>query len=95
VSEPQNNPAESAGPVIDAGLLEILACPETHQPLHQASASELTAVNARIAAGKQKNVGGESISDEIDAGLVREDGKILYPIRDAIPVMLIDEGLPL
>jgi uncharacterized protein YbaR (Trm112 family) len=25
---------------------------------------------------------------------VRDDGKIAYPIRDGIPVLLIDEGLP-
>jgi uncharacterized protein YbaR (Trm112 family) len=28
-------------------------------------------------------------------GLVRADNKILYPIREDIPVMLIDEGIPL
>ena len=29
------------------------------------------------------------------AGLVREDGKILYPIADGIPVMLIEESIEL
>ena len=27
--------------------------------------------------------------------LVREDGKLLYPVRDDIPIMLIDESIPL
>jgi uncharacterized protein YbaR (Trm112 family) len=27
--------------------------------------------------------------------LIRADGKILYPIRRNIPVMLVDEGIPL
>jgi len=27
--------------------------------------------------------------------LIRADRKILYPIRDNIPVMLIEEGIPL
>lgn len=89
-----SQPTDS-GPVIDAGLLEILACPETHQALRVATAEELTQLNAAIAAGSQKNVAGEAVSDSVVAGLVREDGAILYPIRDAIPVLLIDEGLPL
>ena len=27
------------------------------------------------------------------AGLLRADGKIMYAIRDGIPVLLIDEGI--
>jgi uncharacterized protein len=27
--------------------------------------------------------------------LIRPDQKILYPIREGIPVMLIEEGIPL
>ncbi len=33
--------------------------------------------------------------EKIDGGLVREDGKCLYPIRGNIPIMLIDEAIPL
>ena len=83
------------GPVIDPSLLEILACPETHQPLRVATAEELATLNERIASGGQKNVGGEPVSDAVEAGLVREDGAILYAIRDKIPVLLVDEGLAL
>ena len=35
------------------------------------------------------------MKEQIEAGLVREDGRILYPVRDDIPVMLIDEAIPL
>jgi uncharacterized protein YbaR (Trm112 family) len=80
--------------VIDKDLLDILACPETHQKLAEADSGLLEAVNARIAAGEMKNVSGEAVADPLEAGLVREDGKILYPVRDAIPVLLIGEGLP-
>jgi uncharacterized protein YbaR (Trm112 family) len=31
----------------------------------------------------------------MNGGLIREDGKYLYPIRKDIPIMLIDEALPL
>ena len=80
--------------MIDKELLEILACPETHQKLAEASDELLAALNAKISAGELKNVGGEAVTDTLEAGLVREDGAIVYPIRDAIPVLLIDEGLP-
>jgi uncharacterized protein len=35
------------------------------------------------------------VTEPLDGGLVRADQKILYPIRENIPVMLIDEGIPL
>jgi uncharacterized protein YbaR (Trm112 family) len=80
--------------VIDKDLLQILACPETHQALAEAGADLLKRINDRIAAGKAKNKGGADVKDALEAGLVRQDGKILYPIRDGIPVLLIDEGIP-
>jgi uncharacterized protein YbaR (Trm112 family) len=81
--------------VIDKDLLKILACPETHQPLSEAGADVLDQVNARVAAGDAKNKSGQAVSDKLEAGLVREDGKVVYPIRDGIPVLLIDEGIEL
>lgn len=79
--------------MIDKDLLQILACPETHQSLAEAPAELLERVNARIAAGGVKNVGGAAVDKKLAGGLVRDDGKILYPIRDGIPVLLIDEGI--
>jgi uncharacterized protein len=80
--------------VIDKDLLEILACPETHQRLAEASAELLTELNERIAGGGVIDVGGTELEEPLSGGLVREDGKILYPIRDEIPVLLVDEGIP-
>lgn len=79
--------------MIDKELLKILACPQTHQPLAEASEDLLAKVNAAIEAGGVKNVGGEAVSEALPGGLVREDGSIIYPIRDKIPVLLIDEGI--
>ncbi|MCZ6596744.1 MAG: hypothetical protein O7B99_03815 [Planctomycetota bacterium] len=80
--------------MIDKELLEILACPETHQSLAEADEALVGRLNERIAAGGVKNVGGADVTEAVEAGLVRADGKILYPIRDDIPVLLIDEGIP-
>ena len=81
--------------LVDPELLAILACPETHQPLAMADAKLLAAVNARIAAGECENVGGTKVEDALEGGLVREDGTLVYPIRDEIPVLLVDEGIPI
>ena len=81
--------------MIDKDLLQILACPETHQPLAEAGAELLARVNARIAAGQAQNKGGQAVAEKLEGGLVRQDGRIVYPIRDGIPVLLVDEGIPL
>jgi len=87
--------AEAHPNVIDKDLLQILACPETHQSLAEAAPDLLKRVNDRIAAGKAKNQGGAEVKEPLEAGLVRQDGKIVYPIRDGIPVLLVDEGISL
>ncbi|GHA50668.1 hypothetical protein GCM10010372_58370 [Streptomyces tauricus] len=55
---------------LEAGLLEILACPACHAPLKEASAEEQ---------------GPELVCTGKDCGLA-------YPVRDDIPVLLVDEA---
>jgi uncharacterized protein YbaR (Trm112 family) len=79
--------------MIDKDLLQILACPATHQPLAEADAALLERVNGAIAKGSAVNAAGKKVTDKLTEGLVREDKKIVYPIRDGIPVLLVDEGI--
>lgn len=81
--------------MIDTALLEILVCPESKQPLRVAEADVLARVNEAIGAGSVQNRGGAQVSDALDEALLREDGAVLYPVRDGIPIMLIDESIPL
>ena len=81
--------------MIDQALLDILACPETKEEVHLAPDHVVEAVNGRISAGALVNRGGEKVTEPIDGGLVRADGAYLYPIREEIPIMLIDEAIPL
>ena len=80
--------------MIDPELLDILICPETHQELRLADDELLERVNRAVQEGKLRNRGGEEVTEPLDGGLLREDGAVLYPIRDDIPVMLVDEALP-
>ena len=80
---------------MDDNLLEIICCPETHQPLRYADAELITDLNQRIEAGTLLDRVEEKVGQKIDGGLLREDGKILYPIRQNIPALLIDLGIPL
>ncbi len=81
--------------MLNPELLEILVCPETKQTLKLADAGTLERVNQAVAAGGLKNQGGNRVKDRIEEGLVREDGNVLYPVKDDIPVMLLDEAIRL
>lgn len=74
-------------------LLKIICCPVTKQNLSFASQEQLDALNLRISQGTCLNFAGKVISDKIHSALIREDGKNLFPIRDGIPVLLMDESI--
>jgi uncharacterized protein YbaR (Trm112 family) len=81
--------------MIDPDLLKILCCPETHQEVRMAEPAIIDKLNQKIVTSALKNRAGQPVQEKIDGGLIRADGKFLYPIRRNIPVMLVDEGIPL
>jgi uncharacterized protein YbaR (Trm112 family) len=72
---------------VDPQLVEILVCPETRRPVRLASAEELARVNAGVRSGAR-------VERELSAGLMRDDGRVLFPVDDGIPSMLIEESIP-
>lgn len=80
---------------IKPDLLAILCCPETKQKVTVADDGVISMLNSWVTRGELKSKGDRPVTEPLQAGLVREDGAILYPVRDNIPVMLIEEGIPL
>ena len=80
---------------VSPDLLEILVCPETKQPVRPASAEVLARLNEAVKAGRVRTRGGRALEQAVAEGLVREDGRVLYPVDDGIPVMLIEESIEL
>jgi uncharacterized protein YbaR (Trm112 family) len=81
--------------MVDPHLLKLLCCPETRQALVLADPPLLEKLNDQIASRTLKNRSGRVVESKLDGGLVRADRKFLYAIRQEIPVMLIDEAIPL
>lgn len=73
-------------------IFELLCCPDTKQPVSELDAESVKALNNAIGKGNLKNVGDKIVKERMDTALVREDGKIAYPVRNNIPIMLIHEG---
>jgi uncharacterized protein YbaR (Trm112 family) len=80
---------------MDKRLLGISCCPVTHKGLSLARADLLKKVNGAISAGRVANREGETVSDPLREALVTDDGKLLYPVRDGIPVLLEGESIGL
>ena len=81
--------------MIDQQLLDILACPETREAVSLADEALIESLNRKIDAGQLVNRAGEKVTEPIDGGLVREDRRYLYVIRNDIPIMLVEQGIPL
>ena len=81
--------------MIDEGLLKILCCPETHQSLTLADAALVARLNEGVATGALKNRGGKVVEEKLDGALVRSDRTLAYAVRKQIPIMLVEEGIPL
>jgi uncharacterized protein len=73
--------------------LDLLVCPQTRTSLRAAAPALIEQINRAIAAGELKNAGGRTVAQPLDGGLLRADGRMLYPIVDEIPVLLPDEAI--
>ncbi|MCK5391917.1 MAG: hypothetical protein KAJ31_05775 [Deltaproteobacteria bacterium] len=82
--------------MISLELLNIIVCPETKQDLIIAETDVVEKINTLIENGELLNRSKQKVTEKIDGGLIqKDDQKYLYPIRDEIPILLIDESISL
>ena len=78
---------------MDKRLLAILRCPVTHKELSLARSATLKEVNAAIDAGNLTNRDGKVLGERLAEALISDDGKVLYPVTNGIPVLLEGESV--
>ena len=78
---------------MDKRLLAILRCPVTHKGLVLAKGATLSDVNAAIQSGSVSNRDGRVLAEPLREALLTDDGKVLYPVANGIPVLLEGEAI--
>lgn len=80
---------------MDKRLFDIICCPVTRLPLEMLDGEKLRRLNAAIATGTIQNNSEHPVGEPLSEALVTRDGRLAYPIRDDIPILLEDECIDL
>ena len=78
---------------MDKRLLDIVCCPVTKLPLQLLDSEHLAKLNVAISAGSLRNRAAQPVSEPLSEALVSRDGRLVYPVREGIPVLLEEESI--
>jgi len=78
---------------IEGKLLEILCCPVSKTPLIRLNSEKLASLNAAISRGEALYVNHQEVTATLNEALVTDDMKVIYEVRDDIPILLQEYGI--
>lgn len=78
---------------MDKKFLDILCCPLTRLPLQVLDGERLARLNDAIQAGNLRNRAEQALDESLREALVTRDGRLVYPVRDGIPILLEEESI--
>ena len=82
--------------MIKEELLNVICCPETKEDLVLADQDLVDKINSLIDSGEIESRIKQKITKRRAGGLIqKESRRFLYPIRNEIPILIIDESIPL
>lgn len=80
---------------MDRKLLDFICCPVTRSSLELLPERELAQLNDLIASKRIRNREDTLVDAPLAEALVTRSGKLIYPIRDGVPLLLEEEAMAL
>lgn len=91
-SDGSNGKTESNS-MIDPDLLAILRCPADGSQLELIPTHQVDQINRQIRDGQARDVADQRVTTPIEGGLRSAGQQVVYPIRDRIPTLVIEEAI--